>query len=148
MHRFDFSHKLVDSINNKNLLCHANLLHTIQHAKHFHLILDQNLLLFLFCLSVCCFMFLSALLAKWSKSVTLYVFSIIRIFIRLMCDQIDSADFTYQLSLILHALRAGARAAEVIVTVIDQRKVKESWNKTSLYKRDMLNDCMRVFCCN
>ena len=43
-----------------------------------------------------------------------------------MCNQINSTDFIYQLSLILHALRAGAKAVEVIVTVIDQRKVKES----------------------
>jgi hypothetical protein len=42
-----------------------------------------------------------------------------------MHGRTDSADFTYRLPLIVHALRAGTRAAEVAITVIDRRGVKE-----------------------
>jgi len=41
-----------------------------------------------------------------------------------MHGRADSADFTYLLPPVLHALRAGTRAAEVAITVIDRRGVK------------------------
>ena len=43
-----------------------------------------------------------------------------------MHGRMNAADFIYRLPLILYALGAGARAAEVVITIIDPRGVKGS----------------------
>ena len=145
LHRCNLTYKLVNGTSDRSLLCWVNFLHNFHHAVHSRLVQRQNLLLLLFFLSLRLFTFLSALLTKWSKAVESYIFSIVRIFIRLMHGRTNSANFTYRLSFDLRALRADARAIEVAIAVIDQREVKESWNKASLQKEDMLDDHIEVF---
>ena len=56
----------------------------------------------------------------------------------------SSADFTYRLYLGLHALRAGAGATEVTITVNDWRGVEGPGTEAFLDERDTLSDYIGV----
>ena len=62
-----------------------------------------------------------------------------------MHSRMDSADFTYRFPLVLHVLRAGARAAEVVITVIDRRGMKDIGTRLLFIKGTCLRKVLEFF---
>lgn len=63
---------------------------------------------------------------------------------RLILGRMDSADLTYRLPPVLHALRV-RRRAEVATTTMNRGGVKRPWNETSPEEWDVLSDHVEVF---